>query len=483
MNEKSPASSMDWDDLIDAVRPYLDTLIDTQRTPSTRPVFTDDEAFHESSQAPGPVPEVSTPLPDLLDEIVSSVLARGYLNGAHPRYFGYFHPRPLPVTVLGDSIASLLNQSPAAWRMGPAATSMEVQTLAWLADFIGYPGAAGSALPPGIFTSGGTIANISALKLARDAVLGEEVRENGISGGSLRGTVYASAESHYSLSRAMDMLGMGRRSLRLVPTDPTGRILVEALTDRIRDDLRNGHRPVAIVGMAGATATGAIDPLAELAEISAEYGMWFHVDGAAAVVFADFQRTRAEFAGLAMADSITLDPHKWLFLSYGLGCLLVRDPNRLSSSFSDQAHYWSHDSRTDFVHLGPEGARPWKSLGLWLALRHLGRDGYESLLMGNLDMAQYLAERVRAADCLELFADPALPICCFRALPPNSDVDINAYNTALHSAVIERGDVHLTICHPNGEAYLRVAINNYTTRREHVDALIESVLRARATLG
>ncbi|MFE5565696.1 pyridoxal phosphate-dependent decarboxylase family protein [Amycolatopsis japonica] len=471
-----------WDDLIEAVRPYLDTLIDTQRKPSTRPVLTDDKTFYESSLAPGPVPEVSTPLPELLDEIVSTVLERGYLNGAHPHYFGYFHPRPLPVAVLGDCIASLLNQSPAAWRMGPAAAAMEVRTLAWVADFIGYRGAEGSALPRGIFTSGGTIANVSALKMARDAVLGAEVRENGIAREGTRATVYVSAEAHYSLSRAMDMLGMGRHSLRLVPTDPAGHIRVDALTERIRDDRRAGHRPVAVVGMAGATATGAIDPLAELAAIAAEHDMWFHIDGAAAAVFADLPRTRPAFTGLALADSVTLDPHKWLFLPYGLGCLLVRDPNRLSGSFSEQAHYWSHDSRTDFVYLGPEGARPWKSLGLWLALRHLGREGYEQLLMGNLDVARYLAARVRATDGLELFADPVVPVCCFRAIPQRG-VDIDAYNAALHEAVLRRGDVHLTICRPNDEAYLRVAVNNHTTRAEHVDALLDAVLEARTTLG
>ncbi|ANN15920.1 hypothetical protein SD37_09875 [Amycolatopsis orientalis] len=482
MDRPSPASAVDWENLIEAVRPYLSTLVDTQRTPNARPVLTDDDSFYESSRVPGPVPAVGTPLPGLLDEIISNVLDRGYLNGAHPHYFGYFHPRPLPVAVLGDSIASLLNQSPAAWRMGPAATAMEVRTLAWVADFIGYRGAVGSALPAGIFTSGGTLANISALKLARDAVLGEEVRERGISGDGPRATVYASAEAHYSLSRAMDMLGLGRRSLRLVPTDRAGRILVGTLLERIRDDRRAGHRPVAVVGMAGATATGAIDPLTELAAIAAEHGMWFHIDGAAAAVFADLARTRARFNGLSLADSVTLDPHKWLFLPYGLGCLLVRDPDRLSGSFSDQAHYWSHDSRTDFVHLGPEGARPWKSLGLWLALRHLGRDGYERLLMGNLDVAARLAERVLATDGLELFADPVLPICCFRATPPPG-ADSDDYNTALHRELIRRGDFHLTVCRPNDEVYLRVAINNHTTRREHVDALVEAVVAARATLG
>ncbi|EME55013.1 pyridoxal-dependent decarboxylase [Amycolatopsis decaplanina] len=176
-----------------------------------------------------------------------------------------------------------------------------------------------------------------------------------------------------------------------------------------------------------------------------------------------------------------MDLHKWLFLPYGLGCLLVREPNQLSTSFSEQAHYWSHDSRVDFMYLGPEGAPSWKSLGLWLALRHLGREGYERLLMGNLEVARYLAGRVRETDGLELFADPVLPVCWFRATPPHGD-DIDDYNAALQSELIRRGEVHLTVCHPNGEAYLRVAVNNHTTRPEHADVLIDAVLEARATL-
>jgi aromatic-L-amino-acid decarboxylase len=465
----------DWDDLVDAVRPHLDALLDTQRAPWARPVTSDTKEFSE--RGAGAPPERGTPLPDLLAELMSSVLERGYLNGAHPHYFGYFHPRPLPVAVLGDSIASLLNQSPAAWRMGPAATAMEVEALSWVADFVGYPS---TTVPSGIFTSGGTMANIAAVKLARDTVLGDTVRENGITAG---GTVYASTELHYSITRAVDFLGMGRLALRVVPTDRAGRISVAALRERIDADVLAGHRPVAVVGLAGATATGAVDPLAELAEVAADHGMWFHVDGAAAAVFANLPRTRELFTGLASADSVTVDPHKWMFVPYGLGCLLVRDPSRLAASFADHAHYWNHDSRTDFVFLGPEGARPWKSLGLWLAMRHLGREGYADLLLGNLDVAQHLADRVRATDGLELLADPVVPICCFRAVPDRNGVDPAAYTERLYRAVMARGDFHLTVCWPNGEPYLRVAVNNYTTRNEHVDALLKAVVDARAALG
>ncbi len=477
MSDDKGRQPTDWDALVRATAPHLATLLDTQREPRTRPVTSDDEAFFTGSRQPDRTPETGEPLPGLLAELLENVLERGYCNGAHPQYFGYFHPRPLPVAVLGDAIASLLNQSPAAWRMGPGATSMEIETLAWVADFIGYRASTGAASPQGIFTSGGSVANLSALKVARDHVLGPDAQERG--GSALTtGVVYASSESHYSIPRALDILGMGRRSLRTIPCDATGHIMVDRLREQMARDVRDGLRPVAVVGLAGATATGAVDPLAQLADIAAEHRAWFHVDGAAAAVFADLPETRAAFDGLAAADSVTLDPHKWMFLSYGLGCLLLRDPRHLSTSFADGAHYWNHDARDDFVFMGPEGARPWKSLGLWLAFRQLGRGGYADLLSRNLATARHLAERVRATDGLELLADPVVPVCCFRVVPDGAG-DSDTLTAAVHRTLTRSGDFHVTVCHPNGTAYLRVAVNNYTTREDHVDALVEAVVRAR----
>ncbi|MBT3074563.1 MULTISPECIES: aminotransferase class V-fold PLP-dependent enzyme [Streptomyces] len=478
-NEQSTAPD-DWDDVLEACRPHLATLLDTQRDPTARPVYSDDPALHTASRDPAQLPQQGLPLSRLLESALPDILDRAYCNGAHPQYFGYFHPRPLPVSVLGDAVASLLNQSPAAWRMGPAAAAMEIETLSWVADFIGYPTATDASLPPGIFTSGGSLANLTALKAARDHVLGPDAQLRG-AGVLDRATVYTSSESHYSIARALDILGMGRRALRVIPAGPDGRIGVDALHRQVTADTADGLRPVAVVGLAGATATGAVDPLTELASIAAESGAWFHVDGAAAAAFADLPATRPAFAGLDTADSVTLDPHKWMFLSYGLGCLLVRDPGNLATSFADHAHYWNHDPRDDFVFLGPEGARPWKSLGLWLALRSLGRQGYADLLARNLATAHHLAGRVHATPGLELLCDPVIPICCFRPLTSDGEGS-DALTLAVHETLTASGSYYTTICRPGGTPYLRVAINNYTTREEHVDGLVEAVTHARATL-
>ncbi|MEK8170340.1 pyridoxal-dependent decarboxylase [Streptomyces sp. M19] len=206
--------------MLTACEPHLATLLDTQREPLARPVFTDDTAAHDESGRPGPVPARGIALPELLDQAMAEILDRAYCNGAHPGTSATSTP-PLPVAVLGDAVASLLNQSPAAWRMGPAAARLEIETLAWVADFIGYRTAPGTSLPHGVFTSGGSLANLSALKAARDRALGPDAQLQG--GRSLeRATVYTSSESHYSVSRALDILGMGRRALRVIPADRAG---------------------------------------------------------------------------------------------------------------------------------------------------------------------------------------------------------------------------------------------------------------------
>ena len=483
MNTHKREELTDWDAVLHAAHPYLTALLDTQRSPTTRPVMSEDDALRRRALAARDVPEGGASIDELLTEIMDTVLERGYCNGAHPQYFGYFHPRPLPIAVLGDSISSLLNQSPAAWRMGTAATAMEIEALAWVADFIGYPPTPGTSTVRGLFTSGGSIANLSALKLARDRAFRSEVQSHGVGAGFSNGTVYASAERHYSIPRALDIIGLGRQSMRTIPTDRLGRIRIDALEARLVEDVRSGFRPVAIVGLAGATATGAVDSLYELAEIAEKYDAWFHVDGAGAAVFGNLPDTNAGFGGLERADSITLDPHKWLFLSYGLGCLLLRDSASLDTSFGDEAHYWGHDEREDFVFRGIEGARPWKSLGLWLALRHLGRDGYSDLLLGNLATARHLARRVQETDHLELLTEPDVPVCCFRAIPHRSAIDINDFNQKLQQEIIKDGSFYVTTCEPGGETYIRVAINNYATGPEHVDALIDAVRAAREVVS
>jgi aromatic-L-amino-acid/L-tryptophan decarboxylase len=469
-----------WDVLIEAARVHIEEFLSVQRDPTSRPVSTGDQALRARLRNPAPLPSTGERVSDLLAELREVVLDQGYCNGAHPQYFGYFHPRPLPAAVLGDAIAALLNQSPAAWRMGAGATALECEVLSWLADFIGY-GHDATAGPPGVFTSGGTMANLAALKLARDTILGREAQDEGLAASAARPTVYVSAENHYSIPRALDILGLGRTALRTIPTDRSGRVRVPTLRSAIVGDIEDGRIPICVIGLAVASGTGAVDPLDELADIATEYGIWYHVDGAAGGVFADLPPTRPEFKGLERADSVTLDPHKWLFLPYGIGCLLVRDCAELAKSFRGGAHYWQAGDDLDMVFMGPEGSRPWKSLGLWLTMRQLGKRGYAQLLLHNLEVAQYLADQVRSRPGYELLQEPVSPVCCFRALPDRIGVSVDRFNERLHRLLLDGGRHYVTVCRPGGRVYLRASINNYSTQPSHVRALLDALDQARGS--
>jgi L-2,4-diaminobutyrate decarboxylase len=420
---------------------------------------------------------------DILAELRDTVLVRGYCNGAHPQYFGYFHPRPLPAAFLGDTIAALLNQSPAAWRMGAGAAVVEHEALCWLADFTGYGRGNASGKPPGIFTSGGTTANLAALKIARDTALGRRIQQDGLLATAWRRpTVYGSSESHYSISRALDTLGLGRTALRPIPVDGNGRASAAALRTMVGADLEDGCLPLCAIGLAGTSSTGAVDPLDEFADVARQYNMWFHVDGAAGAAFAGLPATRTAFRGIDRADSLTIDPHKWLFLPYGIGCLLVRDSTELAESFNGAAHYWQDEESPDTLFMSPEGSRPWKSLALWLTMRQLGHVGYAELLGHNLEVARHLADGVRSRPGFELLQEPTCPVCCFRVLPDRADMDVDRFNECLQQTLLDGGQHYVTVCRPGGgSVYLRVSINNYSTQPRHVEALLDALDGARMT--
>lgn len=378
--------------------------------------------------------------------------------------------------MLGDAVAALLNQSPPGWRFGDASAALECEALAWLATFTGFgpPIAAAASLPGGVFTSNGTLANLAALKLARDTVLGRAVQTQGMAASSPV-AVYMSAEAHFSVIKALDVLGLGRGALRSIATDARGRVAVDALAERVASDVAEGVTPLCVIGLAGATATGAVDPLDDLAEIARAHGMWFHIDGAAGAVFAALEPTRVLFHGLTRADSLTIDPHKWLFVPYGLGCLLVRDGRELARSFAAGSHFFEARDGLDTLFMSPEGARPWKSLGLWLSFRQLGRTGYTRLLLQQLEVARYLAERVQAHPDLALFTPPSLPVCCFRLRAAGADPAGDALHQRIRDDLQGRGTHYLTTCHLDGATYFRIAISNYATKPAHIDSLLAAL--------
>ncbi|WP_125937854.1 pyridoxal-dependent decarboxylase [Streptomyces sp. WAC 06738] len=455
------------------------------------PVCSGATAAHLRERFAGPLPERGTDALELLDALARDVVADA-THISSPRYFGLFNPAPLPVAVWTDAVCSALNQNAAAWRQSPTATALEERVLRWLCDLLGYGDGAFGTL-----TSGGSEANLIGLKCARDAAAGTTAAA-GLGGAPLR--VYASEQAHFSLVKGVDMLGIGRDNLRRVGTDARFRVRVGELRAAVERDLAAGLRPACVVGVAGTTSSGAVDPLDELADVAAEYGLWFHVDAAYGGALAFSARHGGLLRGVARADSATLDPHKWMFVPFSCGALLTRDGARvLRDAFDTDPAYLDDrrggdrepadgtpdgppdDGPLDFFRLGPLGTRRANALKLWAALAGLGRDGYRRIVERQLDLTRYLAAGLAAADGFEPAGDVQTAVCCVRYLPaavrdaPAATRD--AVQRALQQRVERGGRAWVATTVLDGRRALRINVNGFLTRRGHVDELV-ALLRA-----
>ncbi len=382
-----------------------------------------------------------------------------------PRFFGYVLGSGEPVAAAADLLASVLNQNVTAWRSGPSAATLERIVVGWLAEAIGCAGFTGS------LTGGGSPANLMGLAMAREDVL--RANETGE-----RGTIYASEQVHMSIPKAVALLGIGRKYLRLIACDEQFRIRTDLLRKEIERDANRGLTPIAIVGSAGTVATGSIDPLPELAEIARDCGAWFHVDGAYGALAAIAEP--AKFAGLNLADSLSLDPHKWLYQPLDCGCLLYRDASAARRAFShtgDYAKSLIDDPVEGFVFFEEtmELSRRFRALKLWLSLRYHGLANFREAIRNDLAHAQYLAELIRKEPELELLAPVPLSAVCFRYVPRNGD-DSDALNQNILQRVVRRGKVFLSNASIHGRFSLRACIVNHRTTRRDIEQVVSEVL-------
>jgi aromatic-L-amino-acid decarboxylase len=373
-----------------------------------------------------------------------------------------------PIGALGDFYASLVNQNVTAWRSAPAAVAVERTVIRWLAGAVGCEGF------DGLFTSGGSLANLMALAMARES------RAPANEDGAQPCVVYASDEIHMSIPKALALLGIGRSSLRLVPVDENLRIDVDALEAVIESDARAGRRGIAVVASAGTVMTGAIDPLAQLAEIARSHDLWFHVDAA----YGGFAAVAepAKFDGLARADSISLDAHKWLYQPLDCSILLYRDADRARRAFSYSAEYVntsSEDPLESFAFFDHtiELSRRFRALKVWLSLRYHGLAAFREAIAGNLRQARLLAQLIDSQPTLELLAPVELSAVCFRWIGPDRGA-LSARNEQILQRVNERGRVWLSNANVRGAVGLRACITNHRTTDDDVRAVIEEVLAA-----
>ncbi|MEX0754408.1 MAG: pyridoxal-dependent decarboxylase [Actinomycetota bacterium] len=429
------------------------------------------------------VPDDPMPDEELLAFLRAAVLEWSVYAG-HPGFMAYVTGAGTVPGAVADLLAAGVNMNVGGWLLSPSATEIERQLIHWLTGVFGLPEGAG-----GLLVSGGAMANFVALKAARDAKAGWDVRREGVGGpGRPPLAMYLSSETHVVSQRASDMLGLGWDAMRSIPVDDRYRVDTDALSSAIATDRNDGVRPIAIVGSAGTVATGAVDPLDELADLCAAEDLWFHVDaayGGPAVLADDL---RPVFAGIERADSIAFDPHKWLYTPHSGGCVLLRDEGLLGASFAVDASYVRQDKeRTgagiDFARMGPQFSRGFWALKVWVSLLAHGRDAYARRISHDAELARYLGALVEASDMFELATPVSLSICCFRYVPPDltrgpadtgvRDAYLSELNERIMSDLQRDGRAYCSNAVLGDRFWLRACIVNFRTEAEHLDRLLE----------
>lgn len=427
-----------------------------------------------------PLPEQGIGCEEILDRFTRDIAPHA-MGVPSPRYYGQFNPTPLPIGVWADALCSALNQNAGAWRNGPTSAIIETRVLRWLCRELGY-----GPESFGTLASGGSEANLIALKCARDSVDKRLINE-GVRSAAADLVIYASDQCHYSVEKSADILGLGRAAVRKIPTDDTFHIRTDQLRAAIENDRRAGRIPCCVVGVAGATSTGVIDPLAELAGIARQYGCWYHVDAAYGGALAFSDKHKAKLVGIVQADSITFDPHKWLFVPFACGAMLVRDGGRvLRDAFDITPEYLSEDRggadvEYDFFRYGQMGTRRFNSLKLWMALQFMGRQGYAATVERHIDLTNYLAGRIDQLPDFKRLGEVETAVCCFRFVPvtlkSTSGADQDRVQQRLQQRIERGGKAWLTTTVLKGRRALRVNINSFLTERRHVDDLVELLVR------
>jgi aromatic-L-amino-acid decarboxylase len=406
-------------------------------------------------EEPSPVDEVLDDAARILDESIAQ---------PRPRYFAFIGSSGLEIGAIGDALAACYDINLAVH--AGAATEIERQAVRWVGEFIGFDGQGGGA-----FTSGGTISNMTALSAARERAL-PGVRAGGMAGH--RAAVYCSIEVHYSITRAVELLGLGSSNIRALPIDTLRRLRPDALANAIDADLAGGVTPVAVVASAGTTLTGAIDPIGDLADVCGPRGVWLHVDGAYGMPAAATRSAGERFAGIERADSCSVDLHKWLYLPKGCSVVLVRRPQDLLTAFAHEEGYLPHQRHTlHAVDITLEYSRPFRALKAWLAFRAHGAPAFRDAIERNLAEARLLYDTVsRDPEFRVLGPPPQLSIVPFRHVPDDV-VDLNDHNAALAEALKRDGRVYLSSALIDDEVYLRPCFVNFRTTEADVLDLVE----------
>ncbi|MES1262128.1 MAG: pyridoxal-dependent decarboxylase [Acidobacteriota bacterium] len=446
-------------DFLDSIRSHPVTRVEAPE--EVRAALAASRILPEEGQDPGA----------LLRDAAALLFEHSLFNG-HPRFYGYITSSAAPLGMLGDLLAAAVNANVGAWKLSPMATEIEEQTVRWLAQFVGYPAGCG-----GLLLSGGNMANLTCFLAARAAQAGWDIRGQGVAGGP-RLCVYASAETHTWIQKAADLTGLGTEAIHWIGGRQS--MDVDELMVRYRRDREDGYQPFLVVGSAGTVSTGAVDPLPELAAFCQEHKVWFHVDGAYGAFACGLAGSPPELEGLRSADSVAMDPHKWLYAPLEAGCALVRDPSALRNAFSYHPPYYRFEGEgMNYYDIGPQNSRGFRALKVWLALQQAGAAGYRKMIQDDIALARYLHDLAMDHPELEAITHH-LSITTLRYIPQElrdevgseqTEEYLNELNRRLLEAMEKSGEAFISNAVIAGKYALRFCIVNFRASAGDIEAM------------
>src|SRR5438067_7206570 len=487
--DPSPEQIRSWANAaVELIADYLSTIRDRRVYPST-------SSRQIRERLDSSLPEEPANFDELLHTFRNTLIELSRHNG-HPRMFGYVQAPGTAIAAIADLLASALNANLTAWRSAPAAVEIERLTINWIKQIIGF-----NREGAGLFVSGGSMANMAALAAARRAKAPAQIQNKGAQSCAKTLRVYASEETHHSVAKAAALLGIGRDNVRLVSVNERHKISLDELVAAIEEDRAAGHLPICLVANAGTVATGAFDPFRQIGEIARRFNLWLHVDGAYGGFAALAASTRPLFGSIEEADSLALDPHKWLYLPVDCGCVLYRDPEIARATFVHEAEYTrvigqEADEAFAFWDYGPELSRRFRALKVWMLLKSVGLQALGEAIEKDLACARHFEKLVQNSEDFEMLAPVELSIFCFRHLPARLkgalatgsserekiEKQLDAHNERLLLALQRDCSSYLSNAQLRGRFSLRGCVMNYRTTLRDMEILLGDLRRVGAQL-
>ncbi len=463
-------------ELIDTISDFFDVISEKPVTTSKSPKELQKVLGNFS------LPKNGLPAEKLISSTSKLLFDHSLFNG-HPKFFGFITSSAAPIGVLADLLASSINANVGGQILSPMATEIEKQTTQWLAEFIGVSPNYG-----GILVSGGNMANFTAFLAARTAKAPKSIKEEGLSNSLKQLIVYCSKSTHTWVDKAAILFGHGTKSIRWIPTDASNKMDNHILEQTIKDDLKDGHQPFMVVGTAGDVSTGVIDNLEAIASICKAYDLWFHIDGAYGIPAAVIPELKELFIGVKEADSIALDPHKWLYSPLEAGCTLVKNPKHLIDTYSSHPEYYNFSlteegGSLNYFEYGLQNSRGFRALKVWLALQQIGSTGYAKLIREDIELSKYFYELAEKHQELEAVTQN-LSITTLRYIPKNfkvmdekKETYLNTLNEELLNVLQNGGELFLSNAIVLNKYCLRACIVNFRTTKKDIEECIEIIVK------